>query len=170
MPEERFQVGVVAERRAVDNPWVDHVWEPVAVLPGVPAPPPWTALSRTERVTAYYIGPAEVVLASTETANYRDNLIEGRPRLWVIVRAEGGEAPLSLACVTADPKEGEAYAESESNIVAPVPMPPEIAARVAAFVDEHHVERQFVKRRRNRLALDEQGRRTFSDGGDGGRE
>lgn len=170
MTEEFIEVGVIAERRAVDNPWIDHVWEPVAVLPGVPGAPPWTVLSRGAGATRYYIGAAKLLMSSSETANYRDNLIEGRPRLWVVVRAEGPEPPLTLACVTADPKEGEAHAESAANIVAPVPMPAEIAARLAAFVDEHHVERQFVKRRRNRLALDDLGRRNLTDGGDGGRE
>jgi hypothetical protein len=50
--------------------------------------------------------------------------------------------------VTADPAEGEAFTDAGSNLVETVPMPPDVLAAVAGFVAEHHVERPFVKRRR----------------------
>lgn len=162
MIEHRIPVGVIADRRVIDNPWVDHVWEPVAALPGVPETPAWTELEIGPGYVRYYIGHAELLLTSSETANYRNNLIEGRPRLWIVVREEGPEPPLTLAAVTADPMEGEAHTESGASIVAAVPMPPEIAAIVAAFVDEHHVERQFVKRRRDRISAEDVSRRDFT--------
>ncbi|TIL52069.1 MAG: DUF3305 domain-containing protein, partial [Mesorhizobium sp.] len=34
MVRETAEVGVIVERRALDNPWIDHVWVPVAVLAG----------------------------------------------------------------------------------------------------------------------------------------
>ncbi|TIQ49700.1 MAG: DUF3305 domain-containing protein, partial [Mesorhizobium sp.] len=30
MVRESWEVGVIVERRALDNPWVDHVWMPVS--------------------------------------------------------------------------------------------------------------------------------------------
>lgn len=165
MTEERMLVGVVAERREIDHPWQDHVWEPFAVLPGVPDTPDWASIAKGDRFERFYIGSTEISLASTETAFYRDNLFEGSPRLWVVVRAEG-ERPLRLITVTADPTEGEGYTETGSSIVATVPMPPEIAAFVARFVDEHHIERQFIKRKRDRLSTEDLGRRNRArDGG-----
>lgn len=149
MPEVSVPVGVVCEKRKIDHKWIAHVWSPVAVLSGVPAVAPWTLLHREGETERYYAGAADLVLATTETARYRDNLLAPPPRLWVVVREEG-EMPLNLVAVTADPMEGEAYTEPGSNIVATVPMPAEIAAEIAAFVDAHHIERPFVKRQRKR--------------------
>jgi len=150
MTEISFAVGVVAERRAIDHPWQDHVWEPVAVLAGVPQAAAWTQLSGDARAQQYYIGATDIVLAASETTGYRDNLMSPPPRLWVVVREEGGDHPLTLVTVTADPMEAEGHTESGTSIVAAVPMPPEIAGEIAAFVDAHHVERAFVKRKRKR--------------------
>ena len=50
--------------------------------------------------------------------------------------------------MTADPYEGEALIEGIGNIVEAVPMPSEIGARIAVFVDAFHVERPFFKRER----------------------
>ncbi len=52
--------------------------------------------------------------------------------------------------MTADPSEGEAFTESPANLVEQVPMPASIQEIVAAFVAEHHVEREFFKRKRDR--------------------
>ena len=45
--------------------------------------------------------------------------------------------------------EGEAYFESGSDVVAALPMPPELIAWIGAFVDAYHVERVFLKRKRD---------------------
>ena len=33
---EKMRVGIVVERREIDNRWVDYTWQPVAVIPGAP--------------------------------------------------------------------------------------------------------------------------------------
>lgn len=149
MPEIAIPVGVICDKRKVDHKWVDHLWSPVAVLAGVPAVAPWTLLHREGATERYYIGATDIVLATTETARYRDNLLAPPPHLWVVVREEGA-TPLNLVAVTADPTEGEAHTETGTSIVAMVSMPAEIAAEIAAFVDAHHIERPFIKRQRKR--------------------
>lgn len=149
MPEERFTVGVVAIRRKLRSAWQSHAWAPHAVLPAVPAAAPWTLLSRDGEDETWYAGEAEVLLHSGETAHYRDNLASERPSLWVALRP-AGEDRHEIAGVTADPYEGEAFAESADLLVEPVPMPPIIAERLAAFFAAHHVERAFFKRKRDR--------------------
>ena len=52
--------------------------------------------------------------------------------------------------MTADPAEGEALTEPGTDVIETVPMPPEIQNRLAAFVEAHHVERPFIKRKRDR--------------------
>jgi hypothetical protein len=150
MAESSRPVGVVVRRRAIDNPWIDHTWSPVTILDEVPATAPWTVLSTYAGATLYYAGAATIDLFSSDTANYRDNLAGGEPRIWVALRRPDGGTELELTKVTADPTEGEAMFESGCDVIGTVPMPSDIASWIAAFVDEFHVERAFHKRRRDR--------------------
>src|ERR1700720_4986429 len=145
MTEWCREVGLVLRRRAIDNPWIDHMWSPVTVLDEVPATAPWTVLSVEADATIYYAGAASIDLFSSDTANYRDNLAGGEPRIWVALRRRDGGPELELTKVTADPTEGEAMFESGCDVIGTVPIPAEIASWIAAFVAEFHVERVFPK-------------------------
>jgi hypothetical protein len=150
MTEASREVGVIVRRRSIDNPWIDHVWSPVMILDEVPAAAPWTVLSSDSDGTSYYAGSASIDLFSSDTANYRDNLAAGEPRIWVALRQQDGGPELELTKVTADPTEGEAMFESGCDVIGTVPMPADVASWVAAFVDEFHIERTFHKRKRDR--------------------
>src|SRR3546814_7167613 len=121
-----IDVGVFVERRIVDNPWIDHVWRPDAVLPGAPVAPPWTILHETSRATRYYGGPFRLEFFSTDTASYRENLRSGRPSLWVSLRPSDASPGVALQTVTADPAEGEALTEPGTDIIEALPMHPTI--------------------------------------------
>lgn len=158
-PETRFVAGLVVGRVEPSSPWADVYWRPVAVLPTPAAAEPWTPLG-TEGVTErFYAGPVEIALFRTETAYYRDNLASGAPRLWVALRWDGAEPPIEVVTVTADPAEGEALTETGTENVDVVPMPAEIVALIEAFVAEHHVERAFYKRKREKADPEALGRR-----------
>jgi hypothetical protein len=150
MAQEDLTVGIVVERRTLDNPWVDHAWLPSAVLPGAPAAAAGTVLSDQGGVRQVYAGAHGLCFFSIDTAHYRDNLASGSPKIWVSLRACDGEPPVRVVGVTADPAEGEAFTEAGEDIVDAVAMPPEIALRLAEFIQAHHVERDFYKRRRDR--------------------
>jgi len=158
-PLARIAVGVVVERRVATSPWIEHVWRPVGVLAGVPETAPWTSLPGASGADTFYAGAAEVELYRSETTNYRDNLASGQPSLWVVLRPTVDDPPFSVVRVTADPAEGEAFTETATDLVEAVPMPEAIAEAVAAFVAEHHVERTFEKRRRDRADPEVFGRR-----------
>jgi uncharacterized protein DUF3305 len=143
-------VGVVIERRRSKSPWVDFVWRPVAVLPGVPDAAPWTALDDNADRVNFYGGAAAIALHRSDTSGYRDNLATGAALLWVVLRPTGLEPPYEIAAVTAEPGEGEAFTESATDLVETVPMPEPVRAAVADFVAQHHVEHPFVKRKRDR--------------------
>lgn len=145
----RLEIGVIVERRRLKSVWAEEAWQPVAVLPGAPAAPPWTLLHEERDHARFYAGALPLELHRTDTANYRDNLLSGRPALWVALRPGTGGPRPALLTVTADPAEGEALTEAGGDIVEPVPMPAGIAALVADFVARHHVERSFHKRRRD---------------------
>jgi len=158
-PLMSISVGVVVERSKAASPWADFHWRPVSVLAGVPDTPPWTKLGEDGDRTSFYAGAASVDLYRTESAHYRDNLQMDPPLLWVILRPVDADPPYELAAVTADPAEGEGMTEAGANIVEALPMPESLQDAVAAFVAEHHVERAFVKRKRDRANLDAFARR-----------
>jgi hypothetical protein len=149
-PLARIAVGVLVERRKGSSPWADTSWAPVAVLAGVPDTPAWTALQEDAERATFYAGAVDIELYRTETANYGGNLLNGAPSLWVVLRATGGEPPYRVFAVTADPAEGESFSEAGNDIIEAVPMPAAIQEALAAFVAEHHVDRTFTKRVRDR--------------------
>lgn len=159
MPEEVISVGVFVDKRKAASPWIDHTWGAAAVVIGMPEAPRMTRIEKNADFERFYAGSAALLLASGETGNYRDNLTSGAPKLWVILREDPEDGELNLLTVTADPSEGESYAETECNIVETVPMIPEIAGLVADFVDRFHVEREFFKRKRDKVDFSQGGRR-----------
>lgn len=165
MIEERLTIGLVVERSKIESAWADtqasaHTWRPVAVFAVPPDVAPWTPLGSTPKGARFYAGAHEIALYSTDTANYRDNLERGAPQLWVVMRSRGdaqpggGDPPVEIVTVTADPAEGEGSTEAGSNIVETIDMPGEVAGAIAAFVAAHHVERPLIKRKRDRAGTD----------------
>jgi hypothetical protein len=155
----RIPVGVVVERLKATSPWLDYVWRPVCALAGAPSAAPWTLLGQDGDATTFYAGASVIELHRTETANYRSNLASATPSLWVVLRPTGAEPPYQLLAVTADPAEGEAFTEAGNDLVETVPMPEAIGEQVEAFIAEHHVERPFFKRQRDRAPSDAPARR-----------
>ena len=149
MPVQHLTVGIVAVKRRLNNPWVDFEWLPEAVLPGPPAVDPGTRIGAEGSVERWYLGPAEITFHSGETSHYRDNLVSGRPAVWVALR-ENAEGVWQIAGATVDPYEGEAFVDVVTDKVEALAMPHEIAVDLQAFVDAHHVEQAFFKRKRDR--------------------
>lgn len=158
MPEVAVPLGVVVEKRKAASPWIDHTWSVHAVLTGLPDAERMTLLARDEAGERYYLGAENLVLSTMETARYRENLTSGVPKLWVVMREDALDATLHLVTITADPAEGEAHAETEANLVEAIAMPAEIASALEDFVAEHHVEREFFKRKRDRADPNRGGR------------
>lgn len=166
LPLLQIPVGIVVERRKADSAWIDFTWRGVAVLPDEPEARPWTVLREEDGSTLFYAGCASVDLYPSETARYRDNLCSGNPSIWIVLSPAEGEWPYAAAAATADPAEGEAFTEAGANLVEAVPMPEVLRETIANFIAEHHVERQFVKRKRRNADPEALARRQH----EGGRE
>jgi hypothetical protein len=162
-PLATITVGVLVERSKAASQWIDFLWRPTKILPGVPDTAPWTTLSDDGERAMFYAGTAEIELHRSETANYRANLMTGEPLLWVVLRPTDSEPPYSVMTVTADPSEGEAMMESGNDIIETVPMPEPIEETLAQFIAEHHVERMFSKRKRDRANPEALARRADGD-------
>jgi Protein of unknown function (DUF3305) len=144
----QIPVGVVVERRKARSMWLDFLWRPVSVFVGSPSAAPWTPLDTESEARLFYAGQAMIELHRTETTNYRDNLASGAPALWVALHSAAAGQPYEILAVTADPAEGEAFTDAGNYLVEAVPMPSEVVEAIVRFLAEHHVERPFVKRRR----------------------
>jgi Protein of unknown function (DUF3305) len=153
-PLLRIPVGVVVERRKAASPWAEVIWRPVAVLGGVPDTVAWTRLGMDGETVTFYAGAAEIELYRSEADNYRRNLASAVPAVWVALHETGGDPPYTVAAVTADPAEGEGLTEPGQGIIEAVAMPEPLRYTIAAFVAEHHVERIFEKRTRERADPD----------------
>lgn len=141
-------VGVVVERRRAKSVWAEFLWRPVSVLAGKPSAEPWAVLDVQADRVLFYAGEAAIELHRTESTNYRDNLASDSPRLWVVLGPTASDPPYELLTVTADPAEGEGFTDAGNNLVEAVPMPRDVVAIVGQFIASHHVERPFIKRRR----------------------
>ena len=162
-PQQTIAVGVVVERSKAASRWSDYLWRPLSVIVGAPATAPWSKLSDDGEHTRFFAGVADIALHRTETANYQSNLLSEQPLLWVVLRPSETSMPYELLMVTADPAEGEAMTEAGNNLVDTVPMPLAVQQTLASFVAEHHVERSFSKRERDRADPEKVGRRLPND-------
>lgn len=149
MPQIHLQVGVIVARRKPTGPWATPGWRVAGVLPAAPPVPPMTPLGIIEGEETFFGGPAEITVHSGETEYYRDNLVSGAPSVWVALRTE--EDRCSVALATVDPYEAEGMTEGFGDMIEATPMPAEIEAMLSAFVAEHHVERPFFKRKRDKV-------------------
>jgi len=146
-PLARVPVGIVIERRKTKSPWIDHVWQPIVALPGLPEAAPWSVLGSDSEATRFYGGGAEVELFRSDVPRYVENLSSGAPSLWVVLRSSGAEPPYQIVAVVANPNEGEAFTETGADLVEAVPMPMFVREMIAAFVAEHPVEETLQKRK-----------------------
>lgn len=167
-PPDRVTVGVLVAKRKLTGPWADHAWLPVGVLSAPAEAAPWTRLSADDNQELFYGGPFEIELHRGDTSHYRDNLVSGRPSLWIALRPLGADAH-EVSTVTPDPYEGEALAGAIGEIIEAVPMPETVQAVVAAFVAAHHIERPFFKRKRDRQNSESLARNERGEHGPGAR-
>jgi hypothetical protein len=167
---ESLPLGVVLERREVENRWIKHRWLPVAVLPGAPARDPrgdWRSLETGEGWERFHAGTLPLELFRKETEGYRVNLSQTPPRVFVALRS-GEEADSDKEylpfLVTVCPYQAQDYLDSGNDVEA-VPMPPGLVAFVQDFVDRHHVDEPFYKRKRKpHVSEDETGKRGAGEG------
>jgi len=151
---ERLTVGIIVERRKIDNPWKEFRWEPVDIVPGITVEPgaEWKLLREENDWAHFLIGSKDIELFRSETEGYRSNLSNDPPRVYVVLcpGEEAGDNEFIPFLATVCPYEAECYTESGEDIVEGVPMPIEVAAWVQTFVDEHHVDMPFQKRKQKK--------------------
>ena len=149
-------LGIVVRRMPGVTRWVDWTWKAVAVLPGA-APADWVEMRRDGKAVEFHAATVPLELFRTDTEAYKSGLSTRVPSIYVVLRenedeAESGGVEVTLA--TASPYEAQDYMDTGEEIVEPVPMPEALVAFIRDFVDEHHEEEVFVKRRRDKKRID----------------
>ena len=109
--------------------------------------------------TRYFLGHAEIYCHAADTEAYVHNLESAQPALFVILRHDDEDVsplPYIVHCVTFSPYEAQDYQDSAEEIVERVAIPPAIAIELMRFVNDHHVEHAFKKRKRTPAEPEEQ--------------
>jgi hypothetical protein len=145
----RIPVGIEVESRPGTSRWAGRIWRPVALRPGRRAIPDWTVLADADGVVRYYAGTGSLVVRSTETTLYRDNIEARAPAVYVVLRRAGSPTGWTLLLATVDPSEAHAHADVGDDLVEALPMPATLRDWLAAFVANHHKERPHWKRQRD---------------------
>ena len=148
--------GVVVRRTPGVTRWAAWNWLPVAVLPGA-GDADWTELRREGEAVEYHAGTLPLELFRGETEAYLTGLSQTPPQVYVVLRRdEDPDSPrdMMLHMVTASPYEAQDYLDSGEEVVEAVPMPAGLVAWVREFVDAHHEDEVFVKRKRDKKRID----------------
>lgn len=143
-------LGVVIRKQPGVTRWARWIWRPVAVLPGA-GPSDWRELRREGEAVEYHAATVPLTLHRSETEAYLIALSSEKPSVYVVLRP--AEAPVNgfeweVFTVTASAYDAQQYLDSGEEIVEPVPMPPSLLGWVWDFVERHHHDTAFVKRRR----------------------
>ncbi|MBT5242726.1 MAG: DUF3305 domain-containing protein [Rhodospirillaceae bacterium] len=146
-----MDIGVVLERRDIDNRWADHEWKLVGVIPGGVDMEDWQVLREGDGWTHFFAGMMQLELFPRETEGYKVNLSQSPPQVFVVLRPEeegAHEHEVTAFEATLCPFEAEGYDESGDEWVEGVQMPEIIHGWAQAFVERHHVDVPFKKRKR----------------------
>ena len=84
----RMNAGVVLERRRLNDPWRDHVWHAIEVVPGISDCAEWTKLDETENSVRWLAPAPPVAMYRKDTEGYRTNIAGGSPRMYVVLRPD----------------------------------------------------------------------------------
>jgi hypothetical protein len=158
--EISIPLGIVVEKRKSSHPWADWDWRPVSVILNAPAGVEWQEMMRGDDRIQYHAGTLVLTLHRKDTEALRANLMLPEPELYVALQEneedDDGGFPYSPYVVTASPYEAQDLSDADLGIVEKVAMPEALAALITAFVEEHHVEQEFIKRKRDEFKLEQQ--------------
>lgn len=151
-------VGVVIERRALNNPWQKWRWSTVAIIPGAAPVEEWREIERSGEAVRWHAATLPLELHRKETDAYRDNLNASAPGIYVVLRTiPGGAADRAVQPfkVTASTYEAQDHLDIGEDIVTRVALTQGLRAWIEAFIARHHTPEPFKKRRRERYDPEE---------------
>lgn len=146
-------LGIVIRKVPGVTRWVDHVWKAVAVLPGA-GEADWKELRRDDETVEFHAATVPLELFRTDTEAYLHGLSAKIPSIYVVMREAESARPFDVVLATASPYEAQDYADTGEELVEKVPMPEGLVAWIRDYIELHHEDEVFVKRRRNKTRVD----------------
>lgn len=146
-------LGIVIRRVPGVTRWAKHVWQAVAVLPGAGAAD-WKELRRDGEAVEFHAATVPLELFRTDTEAYLHGISTNPPAIYVVMRPGDADRPLEVLLATASPYEAQDYADTGEELVEKVPMPEGLVAWIRDYVEEHHEDEVFIKRRRDKKRID----------------
>lgn len=150
-PRVGWSACVQFRRRAVQSRWADFEWEAAAVLPEgsvhVPAGDAPSMVAR-DGETRWQYGAVTIELHASEGEGYWLNLNSPAPCVFVMWRMEEGESVPRPVVVTVSYNEAGRMLDAGER-VDNVPMPDEMRAALAVYVDAHYRPEVRRKVKRN---------------------
>jgi uncharacterized protein DUF3305 len=149
-------VGVVVRRLPGVTKWQKWAWRPVSLLPGARAAD-WAVLRREGDAVEYHAATLDLELHRTDTEAYLTALSDKIPSVYVVMRPADeveNDIPIDVMLLTASAYEGQDYADSSEVMVEKVPMPAGLIAWIQEFVELHHQDEIFIKRKRDKKRVD----------------
>lgn len=158
----KIPLGIVIRKSPGVTRWAAWSWRVVAVLPGA-GPAEWREMRRDGEAVEYHAATVPLELHRTQTEAYLQGISSRVPAVYVVMRPssrpEQAVSPYEVVLATASPFEAQDYADSSEEVVEKVPMPEGLTAWVRDFINAHHAEEEFRKRRRDAVVpgADQQG-------------
>ena len=149
-------LGIVIRKTPGVTAWAKWNWRVVAVLPGA-AVEDWKELRRDGAVVEYHAATVDLELWRSDTEAYRTGLSAEPPAIYVVLCAstdQGSDFEYEVLLATASPYDAQDYADCSEEIVEQVPMPDGLIAWIQDFVEAHHEDEVFVKRKRTKSYID----------------
>ena len=146
-------LGIVIRRLPGVTRWAKWVWKASAVLPGA-GPADWSELRREGDSVEFHAATVPLDLYPSDSEAYLSGLSAEVPAIYVVMRDSGEDGRLEVVLATASPYEAQDYADTGEEIVEKVAMPEGLVAWVRDFVEAHHEDEVFIKRRRDKKRID----------------
>ena len=145
-------LGVTIAREAIVNPWQDHIWRPMSVFLDAPPLTEWRLLEQRPGFEHFHVVTLDLELHRKETPGYIANLASAEPGVYVIIRpgaaAHEGTEPVHIPLITVSAHDIEAFGHLGEEVIGRVALPERLRDLIEAFIDAHHVEETFIKRKR----------------------
>ena len=149
MQTEALRVGVVMQRRRLDNRWQSHQWRPVEIVADAGLPPGIHCLREEDAESRWLHTGFEVALYSDEGEGYHLNVNAPTPCwfiMWRIDERDGAEFALPKS-VTLSYNEAARLMDGGEQVDT-LPLSDNMIERVAAFAAEHYRAEPKRKRRK----------------------
>lgn len=149
-------LGIVIRKTPGVTKWAKWNWKAVGILPGA-SNAHWRELRREGDAVEYHAATVSLELYPSDTEAYLTGLSAQVPAIYVIMRdTDDPDAieDVEVLLATASPYEAQDYMDSGEEIVEKVPMTEGLVAYIRDYINAHHEEEVFVKRKRDKKRID----------------